>query len=56
MSGGDEFAELDLDAEDKSTGDPLIDPKSHVRLAHPITNNGAKLLRPSAHSPARRTT
>ncbi|AWB93322.1 iron uptake transporter deferrochelatase/peroxidase subunit [Aeromicrobium chenweiae] len=43
-SGGDEFADLDFDAKDE-TGKPLIDTKSHVRLAHPDANNGAKLLR-----------
>lgn len=44
LSGGDEFADLDFDA----TGDDgkrLIDEKSHVRLAHPDTNGGAKILR-----------
>ena len=44
MSGGDEFAAIDFDAKDDA-GQPLIDLKSHVRLAHPDFNNGAKLLR-----------
>ncbi len=44
LSGGDEFAAIDLLAQDKA-GKPLIDHKSHVRLAHPDSNRGAKLLR-----------
>ena len=44
LSGGDEFAAIDFDAKDDA-GQPLIDMKSHVRLAHPDFNNGAKLLR-----------
>ncbi len=44
LSGGDEFAPIDFDAKDDA-GQPLIDMKSHVRLAHPDFNNGAKLLR-----------
>ncbi|MRK00661.1 deferrochelatase/peroxidase EfeB [Aeromicrobium sp. S22] len=43
-SGGDEFVPLDFDAKDE-TGKPMIDMKSHVRLAHPDVNKGAKLLR-----------
>jgi deferrochelatase/peroxidase EfeB len=43
-SGGDEFAELDFTQKD-DRGAPLIDMKSHVRLAHPDMNKGAKLLR-----------
>ncbi|GAA3615257.1 iron uptake transporter deferrochelatase/peroxidase subunit [Kineosporia mesophila] len=39
-----EFDPVDLDAQG-SDGAPLIDLKSHVRLAHPTTNNGATLLR-----------
>lgn len=44
MSGGDEFDEIDFTAKgaDKQ---PLVDEKSHVRLAHPDANLGAKLLR-----------
>lgn len=44
MSGGDEFAEIDLAARGDD-GELLIDEKSHVRLAHPTTNGGAKILR-----------
>ena len=44
LSGGDEFAKIDFHAKDKA-GKPLIDHKSHVRLAHPDFNKGAKLLR-----------
>ncbi len=44
LSGGDEFDEIDFDKEDEA-GDPAIALKSHVRLAHPDFNQGAKLLR-----------
>ena len=44
LSGGDEFAAIDFDAKDDA-GQPLIDMKSHVRLAHPDVNKGAKILR-----------
>ncbi len=44
LSGGDEFAEIDFDKKNEA-GEPLIDMKSHVRLAHPDFNKGAKLLR-----------
>lgn len=44
LSGGDEFAEIDFAAKN-DLGDPALDMKSHVRLAHPDFNNGAKLLR-----------
>jgi deferrochelatase/peroxidase EfeB len=44
LSGGDEFAAIDFHAKDKASK-PLIDHKSHVRLAHPDFNHGAKLLR-----------
>jgi deferrochelatase/peroxidase EfeB len=44
LSGGDEFAELDFTAKGKD-GEPAIAEKSHVRLAHPDFNHGAKLLR-----------
>jgi len=43
MSGGDEAAEPDFGATDKTTGATLIGPIAHVRLADP--NDGAKLLR-----------
>jgi deferrochelatase/peroxidase EfeB len=44
LSGGDEFAAIDFEAKDDA-GQPKIDPKSHLHLAHPDSNNGAKLLR-----------
>ena len=44
LSGGDEFATIDL-AATGDDGQPAIATTSHVRLAHPDTNNGAKLLR-----------
>ena len=43
-SGGDEFATIDFDAKGDD-GKPAFDVKSHVRLAHPDFNKGAKLLR-----------
>jgi deferrochelatase/peroxidase EfeB len=39
-----EFDEVDLSARD-AEGAPLIAETSHVRLAHPETNNGARMLR-----------
>ncbi|WP_295854871.1 iron uptake transporter deferrochelatase/peroxidase subunit [uncultured Microbacterium sp.] len=44
LSGGDEFTAPDFAAAG-STGAPAIDPRSHVRLAHPDTNGGIRLLR-----------
>lgn len=44
LSGGDEFTEPDFAAMG-STGTPAIDPRSHVRLAHPDMNGGIRLLR-----------
>jgi deferrochelatase/peroxidase EfeB len=44
LSGGDEFAPLDLDAADKD-GNPLIDENSHVRLGSASANGGARILR-----------
>ncbi len=44
LSGGDEFAKLDF-TQKNDRGAPVIDMKSHVRLAHPDFNHGAKLLR-----------
>ena len=44
LSGGDEFAPLDFDAKGDD-GQPAIGAVSHVRLAHPDANGGAKLLR-----------
>ena len=42
--GGAETAEPDFDAAD-AAGKPLIDPVSHVRLAHPTFNDGIRILR-----------
>lgn len=44
LSGGDEFTKPDFQATD-ATGQPRIDPRSHVRLAHPDTNGGIQILR-----------
>ncbi len=44
LSGGDEFDEIDFKKK-TDEGEPVIDLKSHVRLAHPDFNKGAKLLR-----------
>jgi len=44
LSGGDEFADIDFAAKGDD-GAQLIDPKSHVHLAHPDANGGAKILR-----------
>jgi deferrochelatase/peroxidase EfeB len=44
LSGGDEFTAPDF-AATGSTGAPAIDPRSHVRLAHPDMNGGIRLLR-----------
>jgi deferrochelatase/peroxidase EfeB len=44
LSGGTEFTEPNFLAV-ASTGGTKIDPDSHVRLAHPSTNDGAQLLR-----------
>ena len=43
LSGGGEFEEPDFAAEDQGT--PRIDVAAHVRLAHPTTNGGARMLR-----------
>lgn len=44
LSGGEEFTEPDFAKAGR--GDlPLIDPASHVALAHPTNNNGARMLR-----------
>ncbi|MDQ3156574.1 MAG: iron uptake transporter deferrochelatase/peroxidase subunit [Actinomycetota bacterium] len=46
MSGGDEFDEIDFKAKAKGEdGELLVGEKSHVRLAHPDFNKGAKMLR-----------
>nr|WP_085476251.1 iron uptake transporter deferrochelatase/peroxidase subunit [Rathayibacter oskolensis] len=44
LSGGGEFTEPDFAAAG-ATGAPLIDGQSHVHLAHPSVNGGARLLR-----------
>lgn len=44
LSGGDEFAAPDFSAVGAG-GAPAIDPRSHVRLAHPDMNGGIRLLR-----------
>jgi deferrochelatase/peroxidase EfeB len=44
LSGGDEFTAPDFAAAG-ATGVPAIDPRSHVRLAHPDMNGGIRLLR-----------
>ncbi|WP_375384907.1 iron uptake transporter deferrochelatase/peroxidase subunit [uncultured Microbacterium sp.] len=44
LSGGDEFTAPDF-AATGATGKPLIDERSHVRLAHPDHNNGVRILR-----------
>jgi deferrochelatase/peroxidase EfeB len=44
LSGGEEHTEPDFDRLG-SDGAPLIDPASHVRLAHPSANDGARMLR-----------
>jgi deferrochelatase/peroxidase EfeB len=44
LSGGSEFSDIKLDVKG-SDGQPLVAVNSHVRLAHPSANNGAKMLR-----------
>ncbi|BDZ40903.1 iron-dependent peroxidase [Paraoerskovia sediminicola] len=44
LSGGDEFTEPDFEATGRDDV-PLIDPSSHVALAHPSANGGARMLR-----------
>lgn len=44
LSGGDEFTEPNFAATGRD-GVPLIDPTSHVALAHPSHNGGARMLR-----------
>lgn len=44
LSGGDEFTAPDF-AMPGSGGEPIIAEQSHVRLAHPDTNGGARMLR-----------
>ena len=44
LSGGTEFTQVDLEKK-SSDGVPFIDAASHVRLAHPTSNDGAVMLR-----------
>ncbi len=44
LSGGEEFTEPDFETQGRADS-PLIDPSSHVHLAHPSIHSGAKLLR-----------
>jgi deferrochelatase/peroxidase EfeB len=44
LSGGKEFSEPDFSLEG-SDGQPLVAVTSHVRLAHPTQNKGARMLR-----------
>lgn len=44
LSGGEEFTAPDF-AKEGREGLPLIDPTSHVALAHPSSNGGAQILR-----------
>lgn len=44
LSGGDEFTAPDFTATD-AAGSPVIPVDSHVRLAHPDANGGARILR-----------
>ncbi|KAA9111061.1 iron uptake transporter deferrochelatase/peroxidase subunit [Microbacterium rhizomatis] len=44
LSGGDEFTAPDFEATG-ANGKPLIDQRSHVRLAHPDLNDGVRILR-----------
>ncbi|SIO03875.1 iron uptake transporter deferrochelatase/peroxidase subunit [Agromyces cerinus] len=44
LSGGTEFTEPDFE-KTGATDAPLIDTNAHVRLAHPTTNGGARMLR-----------
>ncbi len=46
LSGGDEYAPLDLDAVD-SDGNPLIPENAHARLGAAAANGGARILRRS---------
>lgn len=44
LSGGDEFTAPDLERVGND-GRPLISPTAHVRLAHPSSNGGTRMLR-----------
>ena len=43
LSGGDEFTTPDFEA--SADGAPVIDTAAHVRLAHPSSNGGVRILR-----------
>jgi deferrochelatase/peroxidase EfeB len=43
LSGGDEFTVADFEA--SADGAPVIDTAAHVRLAHPTSNDGIRILR-----------
>jgi deferrochelatase/peroxidase EfeB len=44
LSGGDEFTEPDF-AATGADGEPVLAVTSHVRLAHPDSNDGTRILR-----------
>ena len=44
LSGGDEFAEPDFEIKGDD-GTPKVDPLSHVAMAHPVNNDGVRILR-----------
>jgi deferrochelatase/peroxidase EfeB len=44
LGGGSEFDPIDLDAKD-ANGDPVTPENSHVRIAHQMAEDGAKILR-----------
>jgi len=44
LGGSREFDEPDFAAED-AAGEPVIAPEAHIRLAHPTSNDGARMLR-----------
>lgn len=44
LSGGTEFTPVELNADDPD-GEPLVPVDSHVRLAHPDSNDGVRMLR-----------
>ena len=46
IGAADEFTTVDLDADDED-GNPVIAENAHVRLASPLTNDGAQILRRS---------
>jgi deferrochelatase/peroxidase EfeB len=46
IGGADEFSPADLEAND-ADGNPVIAENAHIRLASPLTNGGAQILRRS---------